>query len=386
MQLLKAALGAALLLSVALAGCSGGAGAAGIKVSGPNGDGQYTFTATGGGDNFTWDLGDHLTRAYGKKVTHTYDFDSGVVPVVLTVKTGESTKEYRKEITLGSGTNEEASFVLEGSTNWTVLGEAVTFSAARSTDPEGDPLRYTWSCQRVSDAVRQSPHVHSGFGGKPFATPPAGTVLAINALGPLPAPDRTVTGDLCDSLGPGGRPSLDATIQGSFSKSGVYDIYLLASDPVHPTTSGKYRIVATPEAERPPEILTIPFQGTFTAGGGDGTLYTVCSTAQQCTQTYDYAEHSFSLSLLGQAGYVTLDYDDPSGLTNVTWVLKRGDSDVAAGNGAGSNVTLNPTNLKAASYKLEVRVGTGAPVTPPNGLTYDIKVVVDLDLDPFKVY
>src|SRR5688572_7743311 len=123
MQVLKAATAVAVLLSMALAGCSGGGSDGGISVKGS--DGTYTFTGPGGADNYTWDLGDHLTRAYTKSVTHTYDFENGVVPVTLVTTNGEKKSEFRKEITLGSGLNENAGFVLEGSTNWTILGQSV---------------------------------------------------------------------------------------------------------------------------------------------------------------------------------------------------------------------------------------------------------------------
>ena len=97
--------------------------------------------------------------------------------------------------------------------------------------------------------------------------------------------DRTVGGDLCEGLGTAGRPSLDTTITGAFTKSGIYDIYLLASDPVHPTTSGKYHFVVSAPEERPAPLWTEIFGGTL-QGGNNGTLQEVAGTAQQ-PGTYD---------------------------------------------------------------------------------------------------
>lgn len=385
MHFAKVAVMAAALLSVALAGCTGGSSSSGgFSIKGPDASGAYTFTASGSADNYTWDLGDHLTRGYGKSVTHTYDFTNGIVPVVLTTKKGDATQEHRKEITLGTGENGNAAFVLEGESNWTVTNQSVSFSAHRSTDPDSDPLRYTWSCQRTGDAVRQGVHVHAGFGGVPFATPPAGSVVSVNAQGPLPAADRTYDGDLCDALGTGGRPTKDTTITGTFTRSGKYDIYLLASDPLHPTTSGKYTLIVTDPADKPAEIQVFRFNGSFTGGSG-GVVQGICQTAENCAADFDLVSHSFRLELLGQAGYVALDYDDPTSSMSISCVIKRGTSVVATATGPDANVTLDPTTLLASTYTAECSPQVGIP-TSPDGTPYTLTVVVDLDLDPFKVY
>ena len=385
MQVPQATLAVAALLSVALAGCSGAGGSAGgFSISGS--DGTYKFTASGSADNYTWDLGDHLTRAYTKTVEHTYDFTNGVVPVVLTVTKDGKKTEFRKEVTLGTGTNTNAGFVLEGSSNWTVLGEGVTFSAHRSTDPDGDPLRYTWSCQRVSDAVRQAAHTHAGFGGVPFATPAAGAIVSIDAQGPLPAADRTVEGDLCETLGQGGRPTLDTTITGSFAKQGIYDIYLLASDPVHPTTSGKYRVVVTPPAEKPAEQQEFTFEGAFVAGGAGGAAQGVCEITQ-CGQPLDRVSFPFSLTLAAQAGNMSLQYTDPTGALELSCVLNRGETALESMAGPGATVQLDPANLRAGGYSIACESTTAVvPTTPEGNTPFTVTAKFDLDMDPFKVY
>lgn len=384
MQGAKVALAAAVLLSVTLAGCSSGSSSSGgFSIKGPDATGAYTFTASGSADNYTWDLGDHLTRAFGKSVTHTYDFANGVVPVVLTATKAGTETESRKELTLGTGVNGNAAFVLEGETNWTVLGQSVTFSAHRSADPDSDPLRYTWSCQRFGDAVRQTPHVHAGFGGVPFATPPAGSVVAVNAQGPLPAPDRTVQGDLCDTLGAGGRPTRDTTITGSFTRSGVYDIYLLASDPVHPTTSGKYRVVVTPEAEKPNELQRFDFSGAFLLGS-NGALQGICQDTGQCVGDLDQVQHSFAFSLDGQAGNATLSSDDPTDQMGIQCVISRGTAEVATVTD-GATVSFDAAALKAGNFLATCQPMLGLP-TSPEGTGYTLSIQIDLDMDPLKVY
>lgn len=381
MQMSKASLLGALLLSMALAGCSGGGASNGFTVKGS--DLTYTFTAAATADNYSWDLGDHLTRAYTKTVTHTYDFANGVVPVVLVTTTGGKRLEFRQEITLGTGVNENAGFVLEGDSNWTIPGEAVTLSAHRSVDPEGDPLRYSWSCQRTGDAVRQSVHVHPGVGGAGFATPPAGSILILDATEALPAPDRTVSGDLCESLGQGGKPSLDQTITGAFTQTGIYDIYLLASDPVHPTTSGKYRIIVTSESERPQEQQVLAFEDYLLVGSG-GIVQEGCTLLSQCTRGYDSITHTFSLPLQAQMGSMALQYTDPTSSMGITCQLYRASTPLEAV-GNGETVTLNPGNLKSGSYTIVCEPDFVVP-TSPDGTGYLLTAMFDLDMDPFKVY
>lgn len=381
MQVSKAALLGALLTSMALAGCSGGGDSSGFSIKG---SGQtYTFTAAASADNYTWDLGDHLTKAYTKSVTHTYDFESGVVPITLVATKDAKKSEHRKSITLGSGANENAGFVLEGSLNWTVPGEAVTLSAAKSVDPEGDPLRYAWSCQRAGDAVRQSVHVHPGFGGVAFATPPAGSIIVLDAKGPLPTADRTVAGDLCESLGQGGKASLDTTITGAFTRTGIYDIYLLASDPVHPTTSGKYRIIVTTPEEKPAPRQVLPFEGVLFAGAG-GAVQEGCTTLAVCDRGYDSVTHSFSLPLQAVAGSIALAYDDPTSSMGITCQLNRASTPLATVEN-GQNVTLNAGDLKQGSYTILCEPDVVVP-TSAEGTHYVVTGTFDLDLDPFKVY
>ncbi|MFA5944731.1 MAG: hypothetical protein WC876_09720 [Candidatus Thermoplasmatota archaeon] len=373
-----ASLAAAVFLAVGLAGCSSGdSGGFSIKAPGTPG-GEYVFTASGSADNYTWDLGDRLTILHGKTVRHAYDFTNGQITVVLTTKSGDKSEDFRKPLTLGTGTNAQPTFILEGQRNWTVIGESVKFSARSSTDPDGDPLRYTWSCVRTADAVRAPVHSHPGFGGVPFATAPAGSVTSTNALSELPAADRTVTGDLCETLGSGGRPSTDATIEGSFTKSGIYDVYLLASDPVHPTTSGKYHFVITPPEERPAALFQHTFSATF-EGGNNGVLQE--SLGAQTGRVYDQVTHSFQLPLGGYGGYVTTAYNgtDATGTAVISWELKRGTVLILDGGADGENQTLPADAMQAASYTLTVKVQG-----PGEG--YVINIGVPLDRDPFKVY
>lgn len=371
-----ALLAAAAFLAAGLAGCSSSSkGGFTVKAPGAAG-GEYVFTANGSADNYTWDLGDRLTILYGKSVHHAYDFKNGKITVVLTTKKGTQTAESRQDLTLGTGQNAQPTFFLEAPTNWTIPGEGMTFTAKASTDPDGDPLRYSWSCVRVQDAVRLPTHTHPGFGGVPFATPPAGTVTARTLVGAVPAADRKITGDLCDALGSGGHPSKDATIQGSFTKTGIYDIYLLASDPVHPSTSGKFHLAVTAPAERPAPIQDFGFFDTFE--GGSGALQSFCDAAM-CGHKLDGAVHSFSLPLNGKGGYITTAFNGTAKPgSSLNWTLQRGTIEIATGS-APANVSIPATETKASSYTLTLKYsGLGDSTV--------VHAVMVLDMDPFKVY
>ncbi len=377
----KSLVGAAALLAVALAGCSGDS-AGGFTIKAPSSPGGvYTFTAAGGGDNYTWDLGDHLTVLHGKKVTHTYDFENGEIGVILKVKNGEKTTPFRKDIVLGSGHNDKPTFFLDGGSNWTVANETVRFSAAQSFDPDGDTLRYTWSCIRVGDAKRATFHIHEQI-GVPYGTPPAGTVTARTANYTLPAPDRVVPGDMCEAFGSGSRPGTAATVEGKFTKTGVYDIYLLASDPVHPTTSGKFRILVGEPADRPAAHFVRYFNGTF-QGGSDGTAQEAGELANQ-EGTFDRAVYTFSLPLNTLGGWVIMDFDtgalqDP--LDNrVTFAVTRSSAAITTGSTDLENVTVAATKFSYGSYTLTVTLDQGYDTD------YSIQVHALLNMNPFQVY
>ncbi len=368
-----------LLAAVALAGCSEDAGT-GFTVKAPaEGAGPFVFTAQMKADNYTWDLGDRLTAKYGKQVEHTYDFANGQITVRLKATTGGKVTESSQVLVLGDGQNAAPVLVLEGQTNWAVVGETVKFSGAASTDSDGDALRFSWNCIRTGDAVRQGVgHSHGGGGGVPYGTPSAGSVESRTATGPLPAADRSVAGDLCDALGAGGRPSLDATIEGAFEKTGVYDVIMLASDPKTPTTSGRFTLYVTDPAERPSPVQVETFSGLFQGGAG-GSFQSVCDTpGQSC----DQARYSFSLPLAALVSFVNLTWGHVQGLEGTP-----ADNSVTASLLRGENVVLAPSSepqvvegLTASTYTVLVTLVQGVQVN------YEVQVTTYLNLDPTAVY
>ncbi len=378
----------AVLTLTALAGCasSGNAGGGAYTITAPDTPGgSYRFEATVDAENYTWDLGDRLTTKYGASIEHVYDFTNGQVVVVLTTKNGGETKDYSEKLTLGTGKNEKSTFILESQRNWTILGETTSFSATASTDPEGDPMRFSWSCNRVSDATRSKIHTHDG-GGVPFASAPSGSVTSGLATRTLPAAEATYSGDLCEALGSGTPLGTNTdTITGSFAKGGIYDIFLIAADGAHPTTSGSYRIYVTPADERPAPLYNKTFTGTLQGGAG-GALQGLCSTdlptgAQSC----DRAEASFVLPTHGLGGSVTFAYTS-SPLNAATLLLQHG-----SGNNAKTVATLTgpgTATFDGANLNIEGTASFTAIVTLTNGAMVDwtVDLAIDLDLNPAKLY
>lgn len=383
MQKLRALLLALASTTLALAGCTGSS-SDGFTVKAGDALGTYVFTAGAGADNYTWDLGDHLTTAYGKSVTHTYDFTNGNITVTLKAKTGTETKQTAQSLVVGTGKNEKAVFIMEAQTDWGIIGEPLKFSASRSHDPESDPLRYSWSCLRTADAVRLAPHYHPPLPGTNFATAPAGSVTAAKATGPLPAADTTYTGDFCDALGTGTAPSTHATtIQGTFTRTGKYTVFLLASDPVHPTVSGSFNIIVTKPDERPSPTQVYHFTGKF-QGGASGTAQQACTTGS--LGTCDAFDGSFQLPLNGSQGNVTMTYDAgaAAGLpaaNKVTWSIKNGPVEVAKGSGATpETVELLPARLTTSVFNVHVQLDQGRDTQ------WDLVVTVQLNMDPTNIY
>lgn len=392
---------ASMLAFLALSGCVGGddgpsSDAISVDDGGnPGGMGPYTFTAkvTSDDGNYTWDMGDHFTVLYGKTVTHTYDFkdsaadsrgNPGNLTVTLRTVQGGAAQVDTIPLRLGTGLNQKPTFVLDAQTNWAVVGETVKFSAARSFDPDADPLRYSWSCLRIEDITRKPVHGHPAV-GSPYATPPAGSVTSYLANFTLPAATTTIAGDLCETLGTGSRPSKSAaTIEGSFQRTGKYSIFLLGSDGPHPTVSGAFDLFVTPASERPTEWQVHSFNRTLSLGAG-GQLQGTCDAAPPPAgpQSCDQFSGTFTLDLQGVVGWVNVTYDAGAGgvANKVAWDLKRGESLVAQGGALPTeSQELKATQLAAGTYTLTAKLTQGA-----NSLVR-MDVAVQLNMDPYTVY
>lgn len=412
MRILGAVVAALTMSTVALAGCgsapSGGTDAIRVENLGaPGGPGPYRFTALVASEGeYTWDLGDHLTVKTGQTVEHTYDFkDSapdrrgqpGNVTVTLRVTEGGAAKAHTATFRLGTGLNKSPTFVLDSRTNWAVLGEPVTFSAARSADADGDNLRYSWQCLVDTPGeklVNKGLHPHSGLPAYKPPSPGSVTSYLVSNL-TLPEPTQVFSGDLCDALSAGTDPSTEAaTIQGSFSRRGLYKVFLYGSDGAHPQVSGSFDIYVTRPDERPAPWQRLTFMANLTAGfdpantgvGLESFCDQVPPPAQQ--ESCDHATWDLEFPLPPLEGYFNVTYNDrasgaPAATNNVTWALKRGGasgSTVASGTSPNGHAMFPAAYLLPGEFTVDVRLKQGSQV--------QVRIQVDarLNVDPQLLY
>jgi hypothetical protein len=412
MRTLGAVVAALTMACVALAGCGsapGGGGSSAIRVENlgaPGGPGPYRFTALVGSEGeYTWDLGDHLTVKTGQTVEHTYDFkDSapdrrgqpGNVTVTLRVVEAGAAKAHTVSFRLGTGLNRSPAFVLDGQTNWAVLGENVTFSAARSTDADGDTLRYRWQCLVATPdekLVNKGLHAHPGLAA--YKPPSAGSVTSYMAANlTLPEPTQVFPCDLCDAIAAGTEPSTGAaTVQGSFTRRGLYKVFLYGSDGPHAEVSGAFDIYVTRPDERPAPWQRSTFTANLTAGldpanAGVG-LEQFCDAvpsgpAQQ--ESCDHATWDLEFPLPPLAAYINVTYNDrtpataPGVTNNLTWAVLRGSATVKSGSSPNSQEEFPPAYLLPGDFKVDVRLKQGSQV--------QVRIQVDarLNVDPQLLY
>ncbi len=376
----RAALAGFLMLSVALAGCTGG-DEAGISVKAP-GDPvtePYVFSAKGGGDRFVWNFGDGSPAVEGKSVEHVYGFANGELTVELRVEKGETPQTFTKKLTLGTGQNAAPEFQFEAATNWAVVGESVAFSAARSADPDGDPLRYQWICFYKGELLAShGGHAHGGEApaGVPFGSGSAARQPFTVAEASLPEPTRTADGEFCDTFN-GGTFGMDHTVAGTFGKAGAYSITLVGRDPVNPSVAGEFTLFVT--ETRPDAVFTESFSGSLQGGSG-GQFQSTADTLGlgESSDPFDQVSHSFSLELPATALYVNLTYDAAAAMPGdaVTYTVYR-DNKAVFVDQTGSNVYLNQT---AGTYRMTLTVHNAASVS------YTLDIAAPLDMKPTHKY
>ncbi len=370
-----------LAMATALPGCSGSSDP--IQISGPDADGQYSFKSGVSADEYVWDLGDHLTTMTDKSFKHTYDFPNGAIKVRLTTKSGETTETYEKALVLGTGINEKPALSFLAMTEWGTTAEPFTLSASTSTDPDGDALRYTWTCLQKG-IYRVNPHTDT--------LPPSTVSAAATSIQSgfangttLPAPTMTLTGDFCAALNAATWPSKDAgTIQGTFAQAGFYTIGLIASDGPNSEVSGSIGVYVTTPAERPDVWHRETFSGTLIVGtpsmlGQD--VQTVCDLQEDDTQTCDEADHAFDISLNLLNGYVnaTLGAGAPP-QSAYTWDLYNGGNFIITGAGTESKVFPASPKTIYGTYHVYVYGETGTQIP------YSITFAAKLNVNPRTVY
>ncbi len=370
------------VLAVALAGCTGDE-TAGISVKAPSDPvtEAYVFTAKGSGDRYVWNFGDGSPTQEGKTVEHVYGFANGQLTAELRIEKGDVPQTFTKKLTMGTGQNAAPAFQFEAATNWAVVGEKVAFSAAKSSDPESDPLRYQWICFYKGEllASHGGAHAHGGAGpvGVPFGSGSAASQPFTVATEALPAPTREAEGDFCDTF-TGGSFGLDGTVAGAFGKAGAYSITVVGRDPVNPSVAGEFTLYVTDD--RPNPVFMQNFSGNL--HGGSGGQFQ--STAEQLglaesTGNFDQTSHSFSLELPASTMYVNLTYSaeaDSPASEAMTYSI-HADNKALFVDQSGSNVYQNMT---AGNYRVTLTVHDAMQVS------YDLAVTAMLDMKPTHKY
>jgi len=102
-------------------------------------DARASFSLSSGIDSYRWTFGDGTT-ASGPVVDHTYN-DSGTYTVELTVVDDGTTTTTTRRVTVESLPPSAAMSVVSGSVE---SGEAATFDASRSVDPDGSVAAVRW--------------------------------------------------------------------------------------------------------------------------------------------------------------------------------------------------------------------------------------------------
>ncbi|MEA3191581.1 MAG: hypothetical protein QOD77_2163 [Thermoplasmata archaeon] len=380
--------GAALLVAaMAFAGCASDSDPTlGFTITPPDDPaGAYAFEADVAADSYSWDFGDHTPAATGESVTHAYSFENGKAKVTLKTTTGGETQTFQREVVRGAGTNAKPTFLLEAQRDWAVTGETVRFSGSGSFDTENDVRSYGWSCQSIGVPKAKDPHTHTKV--PPFKAPPAGSVTSGVTNRTLPTATKAYPGDLCDALGSGtGLAPEHETIEGSFSKPGIYLLFMSAADAANPAVSGQFKIFVTSPAERPAAKVSFYHNATMTAGapaGVGGQLQAICENAPD-PPTCDTSLFDFALPAPGAAaGHLNFTYDAGPGEANIVeWTLKRGDYVVAIGDKTADEHAILPTGqlVGANNYHLIVVLEQGASVE--FHATLDFR----MDIDPYRLY
>lgn len=364
-----------LMLTVALAGCTGGDEALGIQVT-PSDDPvtePYTFTATGSADRFLWDFQDGTPIQEGRTVEHTFGFTDGIITVKLTAETGEETETVSERLTLGTGQNTIPSPGLAVSTNWVTPSDTFIVSGAPSSDPNGDPLLYRWSCTRVDD-LQPAPAGHADEGGGAL---PFGVQVAASIDETLTEADRSIGNDLCAGLGDGSGPySRDASVSGTFSEPGVYDVRMEVRDPKSASFVGMAVVYVSGSI---PNATTMEsFSGTLNGGSG-GELQPI---GDELGLVFDQTSHEFTVPITNQFATVTFEANNAGGApVDVTYHIETaGGTQVVASSGEAEQLVAGGKFLKGVTYVAYVTLQSGVAAD------YQLDLEIVNDLNPKNIY
>lgn len=315
-----------------------------------------TFSASGSFDRFVWNFGDGSGDHEGKTIEHVFGFTDGTVTVRLTGFKGDEPEVTTQQLSLGSGRNTLPVPVLVTDTEWVKPGEPVRFTAERTTDENGDPILYRWSCTLVASPP-PPPHGdnHGAAVGVPFG---------VNVLGQVVSDfteevDRTIEGDMCTSLGDGLGVdfTMEGTIEGSFETEGLYNIDVEIKDPKSNPLVGRMNIFVTNEIPEPTAQQS--FEGSFLFGNNGA----VDEQADQIQEgDYDIIRHSFRLELPTDAGS-KITFTQATGLPvsdPITYSVEGGGKPIITANSLAELELSKGQLVQGFDYDLIIRQPLGA--------------------------
>lgn len=377
----KALLAAVLMSAVALAGCTGdGGGGGAVRIVETPADPMsepYVFEAAVSADEYKWDMGDGR-RLAGEQVSHVFGVNDGTFNVKLTtVSGGEEETHAPLTVTVGAGdaANAAPDFRLDFEWTWVQVGEEVSFSAASSSDPDGDTLLFSWFCRRTSDiGFAGAGHAHAP-GGVQFGSGSASTIptRVLNGTG-VPSPEATVDGDMCADMGSPNQFTTDATIRGAFTESGIYEVTMLAKDPVHPTEPAVRAFYVTDFARQDP-VYNETFSGTIQTGvPGEFDPVAEAAGQQDHIQT-----HSFSIDYPILGAFAGISTDDGDGVpVEIEYEVLKGTSSKHGPN--DDDMQKGAGDLTQGDYTINVYLRQGSNVG------YDVDLTVEYETNPDLIF
>ena len=331
-------------------------------------------------------MGDGRAKQSGKSVEYVYGFTDGVVKPKLTVVSGgESTVYAARAITLGTGQNQDPTLQMSVEWDWITAGEQVTLSGAGSTDPDGDPLLFSWFCQRVSDigvVVAGGGHAHAGGGGAGFGSAGIDSIPAILLNGTdVPAADVDISGDFCSELTSRSNTfTEEATLRGAFAEPGIYKVTMLAKDPKTPSVPGSRTLYVVPEKyARPDGPVSYDFSGTFQ----NGVPAQLDDLMGQLDQGGHILDHDFPVTFPLLGFDLDFTFDAGSGTNSVTYhILKPNGSPKSTEEGSEgfSRDDAGYLEHSASDHTLRVYGRQGV------NLEYSATVTLTYETDPSKIF
>lgn len=372
------------LMAVTLSGCTdSGDDVLGMTVTGgadPLTD-PFKFKATGpSAEQYIWDLGDG-TILEGKEVEHVYGFTDGDITVKLQACTAGECESILRLIPLGGGKNLPPAGAFAVTSNWAEVGETFVLDASASTDSNGDPILYRWSCERLED-------LRPPDDGGGHSHGPPGVPFGVNALASY---DASLSGgddhgdNLCADFAVGASQpwsATAATISGQFTEPGLYRWDVFVRDPKSAAWIGRLDLYVSPAGERPEPESLVSFSGTLPGGSG-GNIDEQCSFVQaqggpECPTT-DWVEHPFTVQVPNDLATVTFTGGGTTG--NALWGIKAGETVIVAPTDESPKFLAPLTFINGREYTV-VFTTDG----PSANVPYNIDIVIENQLDPRHLY